>query len=977
MTKEYCSPILRSRLDNNQKDHNKIYRDLKRRANTVKPNEPKAKLIRQTPVQKITDPIIDTFGDGRNFFKAVKTGKLNDNNLGRINDLGMKAGALLIASFLASKAKTKTDAIMQYVGGATFFASMALWPKIFINLPAKLVHGFRIDHKYLSAQGDKKDLGLDNQFQPMDIFTDEEMLKMAKNAGIDPKDKHAKEKIQRKMQKTMLQNRTLWMATAGFATPLLTSLTGNFVEPKITNKVIKNAFENTKEALSSPESLADYMSKAKNIVSNKKEVEEALDALNKAFKETPKNTEQAYNRLVNLLEVNDILGKFKDPNDAKPLTDFKSSNVKNVLEAIRKDLSTVSEDNLRTVLSNTEKLYQDDLAGLISSQEDAFGVAKSAAKNVKDAAANLVETGAKTLEKSDIDALIGQLNGDYSLKNIEKVLLNASGNLISEDSAKKALFSLGSKADNKNFINAIKEYNENTLGALRGRLKAYLELVNSVVGDKRESVYTKEYLDTVKELFDTLEIQDSELKQIAKGKDADVSEFLVKKMQAKVHKDDDRYIDLFIPKHATGKLSPEAEKIRLEAMPDGIKKSLLGFKIKAGEFIEKHLKPAGDKVKAASGQTATQQDKINSLTEILSGHLKDINTAKSRLKALFGENFEELFKEGDNDISNFFAYIDKGNGGWINNIIDNYSRQAAAPVDKKQIEASFTSIIEAVENSRDAAVAKMKTVLKIEANDIIPKLKFDIYPGGLNSVRNLVNDGTVADFAFSTRKQEVESIVDMLQNRETMQSITGIEDELKPLTEAIFGGNAQESAYDKLANFINLQRTNLSAVKAKAIIFANFERRVKDGLFDDLNESQLLATRKMIIDGNINEWKNAFSMYNKREFEKLAERLFDPQAFAKEEQHCYGIKAIIEELKNMKGAVNEGEGINNALKYRKTGSLLKSIKNTAGELYRNKSWKKIFVPMTLALIAVTLLAQPFFGKIKKEFPEDNGNGGRN
>ena len=48
-----------------------------------------------------------------NFVKATTTGKMNDNSLGRINDIGMKAGSILIATYLASKAKTKTEGVVQ------------------------------------------------------------------------------------------------------------------------------------------------------------------------------------------------------------------------------------------------------------------------------------------------------------------------------------------------------------------------------------------------------------------------------------------------------------------------------------------------------------------------------------------------------------------------------------------------------------------------------------------------------------------------------------------------------------------------------------------------------------------------------------------------------------------------------------------------------------------------------------------------
>ena len=239
------SPLTsRMMTDNtNQNEHQeKIYKHLAQHANDVKPNEAKARLVKENPLQSAASAVGDTFKDGKNFVIAAKTGKLNDNSLGRINDLGLKAGALLIAGFLASNAKTKTNAIMQFLGGATFLSVMSLWPKIFINLPARLVHGFRIDQKYISAQGDKKDVYLDNQFIPTDIFSKQELKDNARRSGIDYESENGEEKILRKMQKTALQNRTLWMATAGFATPLLTAVIGDKIEPLVKNAVINHDF---------------------------------------------------------------------------------------------------------------------------------------------------------------------------------------------------------------------------------------------------------------------------------------------------------------------------------------------------------------------------------------------------------------------------------------------------------------------------------------------------------------------------------------------------------------------------------------------------------------------------------------------------------------------------------------------------------------------------------------------------------------
>ena len=137
---------------------------MQKRAHEAKPNEAKAKMVNEGILGNPITATKDMLKDGKNFFKATITGNMGDNSLGRINDLGLKLGAGLIATFLALHSKTKTQSIMRFIGGATFIAMMDLWPKLFINLPARLVHGFRIDRKYISAQGDKKDFFLDNQY---------------------------------------------------------------------------------------------------------------------------------------------------------------------------------------------------------------------------------------------------------------------------------------------------------------------------------------------------------------------------------------------------------------------------------------------------------------------------------------------------------------------------------------------------------------------------------------------------------------------------------------------------------------------------------------------------------------------------------------------------------------------------------------------------------------------------------------------
>ncbi len=85
--------------------------------------------------------VLDGVRDLAYDIKALKSGfsgQANDHQLGKINDIGMKIGGLALASYLFTKKATPLTKGMEFVGFASFFASMAIWPKIALQAPAKL-----------------------------------------------------------------------------------------------------------------------------------------------------------------------------------------------------------------------------------------------------------------------------------------------------------------------------------------------------------------------------------------------------------------------------------------------------------------------------------------------------------------------------------------------------------------------------------------------------------------------------------------------------------------------------------------------------------------------------------------------------------------------------------------------------------------------------------------------------------------------
>ncbi len=178
------------------------------------------------------------FKDVKYNFKALKhsiKGEANDHELGYLNDIGMKAGGLAIASYLYARKSTPMTKVMEFIGLGSFFAAMDIWPKLALQLPAYLIHGVNVRQQYVDNYGRKKLFYQDHQFIPWDLYSDEEINKIGDKMGV-PKDmKNRRDFIQEKMRKIALQNNTMWMLTAGFATPIMSALICNALEQPIQN----------------------------------------------------------------------------------------------------------------------------------------------------------------------------------------------------------------------------------------------------------------------------------------------------------------------------------------------------------------------------------------------------------------------------------------------------------------------------------------------------------------------------------------------------------------------------------------------------------------------------------------------------------------------------------------------------------------------------------------------------------------------
>ena len=221
-------------LDLQQKlQDRRVFEQFLNKTNRITCDKPKGHLVKENPLQMFGSTFTDTAKDVKNLGSALVTGKSNDHELGRMNDLGMKVGGGLIAAALMGSKTTTSKKLMELFGFGTFFTVMSLWPKVAIDLPTKLIHGFNPHQKYIDSQGRKKQFFQDNQYLPWDVWSKEDINKVADKMNVPEDLKDREEYTKEKMRTTALQDNTLWMLTAGFATPLLTSLICNRIEEGI------------------------------------------------------------------------------------------------------------------------------------------------------------------------------------------------------------------------------------------------------------------------------------------------------------------------------------------------------------------------------------------------------------------------------------------------------------------------------------------------------------------------------------------------------------------------------------------------------------------------------------------------------------------------------------------------------------------------------------------------------------------------
>lgn len=308
----------------------------------IKPLQGKGHIVDETVFDVPSVLVKDLAYDVKSLKKSA-SGKANDHELGKINDIGMKAGGLAIAAYLMTRKQTPLTKAMELVGLGSFFGAMALWPKIALQLPAKLVHGVNIRKEYEDSFGRKKMFFQDPQYIPWDLVDDKKINKIGDRMGVPNDIPNRRDFIQEKMKKISVQNNTLWMLTAGIATPIASALICNSLEEPL-NRYLDA--KTSKRADNLLDNIGTYY--GKYIDQDSLQNLEKLYSANKdkpltadLVKEIKNNLTKGLDRVTEqslAADINEIIGF----NNQKSLID--NNVVENIVNSVRKTVNSVVPD---------------------------------------------------------------------------------------------------------------------------------------------------------------------------------------------------------------------------------------------------------------------------------------------------------------------------------------------------------------------------------------------------------------------------------------------------------------------------------------------------------------------------------------------------------------------------------------------------------------------------------------------------------
>lgn len=182
-----------------------------------------AHLVKENPFQQVASAVHTHTSNINNLGKAITKGQGSDHTLGNLNDSTIRIGSLGIATLASAKALSKISGIGEFIGFATWFASMGLSPKI-INKMVQAKYGLNLDQEYVDSYGRRKKLFDDPGFICWDLIPEKQLLHIGDRMGVPKNIVNRKEAIQEKITQVVVQSKTWMMVSVGVTTPVLASL---------------------------------------------------------------------------------------------------------------------------------------------------------------------------------------------------------------------------------------------------------------------------------------------------------------------------------------------------------------------------------------------------------------------------------------------------------------------------------------------------------------------------------------------------------------------------------------------------------------------------------------------------------------------------------------------------------------------------------------------------------------------------------
>lgn len=533
----------------------------------IKPQGAKGKLV--------SSSIFPNVKDTKYNFNALKhglTGKANDHELGKLNDVGMKVGALALAGYLATQKATPKTKLMEFVGLATFFGAMKLWPKLAIGAPAKAIHGFDPTQEYEDSFGRKKPFFQDAQYQPWDVYSNEQLQKIGDKMGVDKNAQDRNDLTKSNMTKIATKNNTLWMITAGIASAVFSALACNKAEKVIDPALDKVNNEKADKLLQNFDTEAQ-----KRMTSASEDMQKDLD---KIFEENKGKTVD--NKLIE--KISGRLAKGLDPVTEEGVKEDMQNILMNGKSLVNEGLAEKISNGSKKVLA--QKFSEEQVAKIVPSKEEIVKhfndnqmmgreVNEDEAMNVRSSVSQLFLSKAKEQGMST-----------EKLKTIKK------GVALVADKALKA--NSASVLDE----NAMKKVSEigKAMSELQAKDSVLDDYAQAKVADKPETVIANYWNKTSTSIVKSLGIDFKEMEKVRNNRQ--LVQGLVRNKMEEVTSDDAKY------QKAIGEMANNIAELDKKIKPEDTRKyvDLVGktYDDAAGNLYNQGMEATANKLTALS-----------------------------------------------------------------------------------------------------------------------------------------------------------------------------------------------------------------------------------------------------------------------------------------------------------------------------------------------------------------------------------------